>query len=435
MKKIVFLLIISFFTLECWLFSQPLAARIDFEIKGLNNTYITLGIEYFNKQLIIDTVRLNDKGEGSFNSPKRLETGIYVVSFPNKKFVEILVEDEQFFTFYTDTTDYFQHLTITGSSHSDLFIRYQKFMKVCKKNRNTQCELANQLKDSILKHMPSSFLASYLKLQDLFLIEKGKSFNRETFLQKQKNIEKSFLENFSFDDNRLLRTTLFYEQLSFFFRVFISQHPDTIISRMNIILNKAKKNSESYKYLLSFFNQNYSDCRTPIYEKVYVYLAENYYLNGKAPWANPKFLTMLEKKVEKLKESMIGAQAKDLILYTPNEKEIRLYDIVSEKVILFFWDPECTLCRDAYDKLLSVSQKYSNKQLQIIAVYMYSNKSPWLEYIKNHKSSFIHVYDPIKKNKIIENYPFTSLPYYYLLEKDKTILMKGNNFENIDFPK
>jgi len=423
------------------LFSQKPAARIDFEIKGLSNAYLVLGTEYFDRQIIIDTIRLNDKGEGAYESRSRLQPAIYVITFPNQKYFELLIEDEQFFSVYTDTADFFEHLTISGAEQSALFVRYQQLIGRTEKPTSTtrhssQVMYQQQLqtlKDSVLSNMQGSLLAAYIRLHDLtqYSAVKSEKLTPATFAQQHQIKEKDFIHNFPFNDTRLLRSRLMFEQLSFFFNVFISQHPDTLIARMDTFLRLSYSNTEMYKYLLAFFNQNYRHCRTPTYEKVYIHLAENYYLNGKAPWADTRFLAVLRKKIDQIKQSAIGSKVSNLQFFLPDEKPVQLYDYSTKNMILFFWDPDCDICRQAFTDLAQRTQQQRGKDILVVAVYVHSNKLPWIEFLKKNNNPFVNVYDPLKKSNFMQVFRIQQVPSFYLIDGNKVIVAKGNTLDSI----
>ncbi|MCX7987634.1 MAG: thioredoxin-like domain-containing protein [Bacteroidales bacterium] len=423
------------------LFSQKIATQIDFEIKGIENSFVVFGVEYLDKQIIIDTIRLNEQGTGAYVSKARLKPGVYVVTFPNKKYFELLIDDEQFLSITTDTSAILKKLSIVGATQPSLFIKHQmlrmEFEKLKQSNDSLKiAQLQIEMEafiDSVNKFLPTSLLSAYFKLLGLNrrTNHMPKEVSSKTFINLQQAAEKHFIANFPFSDNRLIQSRLLFEQLNYYFNVFISQHPDTLISRISLFLDKARSNEEMYKYLLSFFNQNYRHCRTPAYEKVYVYLAEKYYLNGNAPWADKRFINQLEKKISLIKSSTIGSRASDLLLFSPNEKAFRLDEISAQKIILFFWDPECDICQSKYQELVRLVKSLKSRDLVVVAIYVHSNKAPWIEYIKKFDSPFIHGYDPLKKSNIRSRYFFENVPYFYLLDKNKVIVSKGTSLDRI----
>jgi thiol-disulfide isomerase/thioredoxin len=447
--KIIVLSSLSLF-LCSHLFSQNIACRIDFEITGMEGKNILLGVEHADNQIVIDTIPLNNQGEGKFETRSRLQSGIYTVTFPNSKYIELMIEDEQFFSVYTDTSNLWDNLTITGASTPALFLRYQKLQASIEKEKRNLLTLSssdsilliskqrvlNNFKDSVFAAMPNSLLSAFIRLQNLpqtnFKREQKKSsLSSSAFMAYHNQAVNSFIDQFPFNDKRMLRTRLLYEKLNYFFNVFISQQADTLITFMNIFLTKARDNEDMYKYLLNFFNNNYRNCQTPEIEKVYVYLAKNYYLNGKAPWADKNFIHLLSNRVEKLEKTVIGSKGSDLMLYTTDDKPMNLYSIDAKNLLLFFWETDCPYCEDYFSQLVQLSKKYSQRQLKIVAIYVHSDRKAWIDFISNFNNTFIHLYDPLKKSNLVVLYNLSSVPFLYLLNDNKTIIAKGKNLQNI----
>src|SRR3954470_21761023 len=90
------------------LFSSLAFAQNGYEIKvtlkPFKNQYIYLG-HYYGKQLpIIDSVKLNDKSEGTFKGTKKLGGGIYLIGYPDRAHnFEVLIDRNQKFSVIADT--------------------------------------------------------------------------------------------------------------------------------------------------------------------------------------------------------------------------------------------------------------------------------------------------------------------------------------------
>jgi hypothetical protein len=114
------------------LLSSALFAQNGYEIKvtlkPFKNQYVYLG-HYYGKQMpIIDSVKLDANSNGTFNGPKKLGGGIYLVGYPDRsnKF-EMLVGSEQKFSVVADTAA-LDKISFTGSAENTSFKAYQQFM-------------------------------------------------------------------------------------------------------------------------------------------------------------------------------------------------------------------------------------------------------------------------------------------------------------------
>jgi len=93
-----------------------------------------------------------------------------------------------------------------------------------------------------------------------------------------------YWDNINIADEALLRTPIYHNKLETYFNNIIVQHPDTIIKEIDKILAKAAANKETFKYVLWWLTYNYETSKVMGFDKIFVYLADNYYKTGKAYW-------------------------------------------------------------------------------------------------------------------------------------------------------
>ncbi len=437
----------SFFLLWLWIFNlntshaETVACRIDFEIRGLENKKITFGYEFGEKQIILDTIYLNQHAQGFFQSKNRLKPGIYVITFPNNKYLELLIDSEQFFTVSSDTSDLFGHLIIEGSESTELFYQYQVIKKKnsesstrLKDNKNSGLALLKAFKDSIYRIMPGSFLAVYMKMDENpyqnRIADSSRQISKDDFKKIYLKQKQAYFDHIPFQDERILYTRLLFEKLHFYFNVYISQQADTIIKEIDRVLKLANVNEKAYRYVLNFLFDNYKAVKNNDEARIFVYIANNYYLNGHAPWANKQFLKLLNEKVSDLQSTLIGSSATDLTLLTPDGKEQKLFDIKSKYLLLFFWSPDCNQCVKELPLLNEFSKKYSS-QLTVVAIYTHSDRAVWDRFLKENKNNWVHLYDPLRKSNFVKIYKVNTTPVFYLLDEQKIIRAKSNRLQDI----
>jgi thiol-disulfide isomerase/thioredoxin len=437
-----------------------LNCRIDFSIKGLENKQILFAYEYGNRQIVVDTIKLDSEGKGFYSSKSRLTGGIYIIVFPDNKYVEFLINDEQFFTINSDTSDLFNKLSIEGAEESELFRQYQvlanDYEHILKKSQsfnNKQDTSAGipvknkeleEIKNKLDKHIekiliekPKSYLALYLNMRkDPVMPEnkanEPKAISRDYFLKRYSYTKFHYFDNIPFSDVRILRTRLVYEKLDYYLNHFITQEADSMISAINYLSNLGKVQEESYHFVLNMINFNYRNPKNPSQEKAFVYLADNYYLNGKVPWPDSRYIKLLKTKVEALRPTLLGNVAPNLELTTSTDKTISIHDILSEFLVVYFWSPDCSDCRTETQELYKVYEKYKNNGLKIIAIYAHADKEMWNAYLKEKKFDWINAYDPLLKSDFAKLYNLKSIPKILLLDKEKRIISKDINVSQLE---
>src|SRR4029077_14147558 len=93
-----------------------------------HNTVCYLGCQVVESTYIVDTAKVDDKGNMDFTGEKELDGGIYfVVSADKRKLFEFIIDKEQKFSIRVDTTDYMKSMTIVGSEENELFYSFQRY--------------------------------------------------------------------------------------------------------------------------------------------------------------------------------------------------------------------------------------------------------------------------------------------------------------------
>jgi thiol-disulfide isomerase/thioredoxin len=437
-----------------------LNCRIDFIIRGLENKKIFFAYEYGNRQIVVDTIKLDGEGKGFYSSKNRLTGGMYIVVFPNNKYVELLVNDEQFFTVNSDTTDLFKNFSVEGSEESELFRQYQLLVneydnivkkdKVASKIHDTTTNKAllynkplqikqklDSFKEKTIFERQKSFLSLYFMMQQDPVVPEnlvnGKpDLSRAYFLKRYNYSKLHYFDNMPFSDIRILRTRLIYDKLDYYFNRFIPQESDSLISAINHVISLAQVQEESYHFVLNFINYNFRNPKNPSQEKAFVYLADNFYLNGKVPWPDSRYLKLLSTKIDAIKPSLIGNIAPNLELNNLTGKIFKLHDIQSEFLIIYFWSPDCGECKAETPKLFEIYDKFKSKGLEVIAIYAHADKGIWENYLKEKKYNWINAFDPLLKSDFTRLYNVRSIPKILLLDKDKRIIAKDINTSQLE---
>ena len=168
-------------------------------------------------------------------------------------------------------------------------------------------------------------------------------------------------------------------------------------------------------------------------DKAFVFFAENYYLNGNAPWADPDWLKKVEERVREIKPNLIGIKAKDIRLMDPNDQFLSMYMINAEYLVLFFYEPTCGHCKKTTPVMKKLSEKYWEKGVEVLGIYTQFDKEEWTNYIESqHLDNWHNGWDPYNQSQFRLNYDIRSTPSIYLLDKNKNILGKRIDVETLE---
>ena len=191
-------------------------------------------------------------------------------------------------------------------------------------------------------------------------------------------------------------------------------------------------------------------------KKVYVYfteLADKYLYDPNSPYRNEEFYipvlesmtsTVLLNKVEKINptfrlelanKNRVGNKAIDFTYTLESGKQGTLYSLSSDYILIYFNNPGCHACEEItqeLDKSLRIQYMLSQKKLIILSMYPDENLFEWKNYLNNYPSTWISGYDKDLAIQDKKLYDLKAIPTLYLLDKNKTVLLKDTTVPAIE---
>jgi len=424
---------------------------------------------YYGKNINIeDSAAVNSKGVAVFQKNAKLLPGVYSIVFPGKnKLFDFLVDTEQIINIKADTTDLVNKTTVTGSKQNILFQQYQKY--VAEKGSSLQNELnafkasktksdsllheknysdlnkeLNNYRDKIIKEHPESMLASLLTSMKEPRALNATPVTRQDSVNNYDYYKKHYWDGISFMDDRIIRTPFFLPKLERYFEQVVSQAPDSIIKESDYLLLLARSSPEMYKFLLNWLTDEYINPKYMGQDAVFVHLFEKYHSKGVSSWLNEKQMTAISNRAYMLMSNLIGEQAANLNMVDSAGAPVPLYSVKAPYVIVCFWDPTCSHCREEVPRMDSLYKaKWKKEGIKIYGVLTESKEIPkWKEFINKYNlQSWINVYQTEDQKKTDEDakkpsykqlYDVTQTPTLYLLDKDKRIIAKKLTWQQMD---
>jgi peroxiredoxin len=432
--------------------------RIDVKVHGVSDTLSFLAYHYGNRQYIQDTVRIDSEGRFRFEGSEKLPGGIYMVVLPGQKYFEILVDKNQHFEIETVMDDFVRNMKFVNSPENTSFYEYMSFLG----NQNERLapvrdelqsqglgdtrrdelreqmrqadEIVKRKQDEIIERFPDGLFSRILLAQrdvpmpETRLREDGTTDHEYMYQQFKTN----YWNNIDFSDERLVRTPVFHAKLNQFFTNVLIQVPDSIIKEADIIMGKARANSEVFKYALFFITNTFERSQIMGMDGVFVHMVENYYMTGEAEWVTPEQLQRISERAMALKPILIGKTAPDINMFKPDGSRLNLHSVKADFTILYFWDSDCSHCKRQTPVLRELHNKLNPKGVEVFAVNTEPDRDKWLEYVEQNGLHWINVNDPANRSGFREKYDIWSTPLLFVLDSDKRILAKKINIEQAE---
>lgn len=432
--------------------------------KGLKpETMCQLARYYGDKQYIMDSAKVNEKGEVVFKGTEKWPQGIYLFVPPGKRgYFDFVMDEGQNFTLETDTIDYIKTMKVKGSEENKFFYEYQNFMAVQQKQMEGLQSQYQKLKDknkdsaklvqekmtvidkavkeykaNFIKSNPSTFVAKLFKAMDEPVIPEAPILanGKKDTTFAYHYYKTHFFDNFDLTDDRLLRSPIFHNKIKQYMEKLTPQMPDSIAVSADYLVEKSRANQEVFKYLVYWLTYTYESSKIMGMDAVFVHMVDKYYVTKQAFWLDSTQQYKITKRGAELKPILIGKQAPAINMPDSTGKYISLYDVKSKYTVVVFWDHGCGHCKKEIPKLLDAyNTKLKAKGVTVYAVETEDKPQDWKKFIRDYKLNWINVQelDDYKRAVTKKMYDIYSTPVIYLLDEKKVIRAKRIESEQIE---
>lgn len=442
--------------------------EIKLKIHGVSDTVVYLGHHFGEKKLVIDTTTINSDGYAVFSGNKKLNKGIYLIVMPsrNMTYFEILVGDQQKFSVETDTSNFVKTMKIKGSKENTVFNQYQMVMaeiqngrmnldkqyQAAKDNPEEQKRIADQMNEqyserkkiieNFISQNQGSFFSKILlsmkepEVPEAPVDENGKVTEPDF---RYKYYKAHFWDYIDWSESGLLRTPVFEPKLDYYFDKMVVPAPDSLIPEAEKIIQLAYDSGDSlmFQYVASHLLYKFETSDIMGYDAIFVDIAEKWYLNGKAFWADSALMSKLVPKVKNLSRTLIGDPAIELKrMQTIDERYMSLSQVDADYTVLVFYEPDCGHCKKEIPVLM---QQYRDSlkamNVKVFAVYTQYDRPEWEEFVKDkdlNEEGWINVWDgPVPHSGFKEAYNVIMTPSVFILDRNKKIIGKRIGMESI----
>ena len=392
-----------------------------------------------------------------------------MIVFPKKNsWIECLIDKEQRFAVEADTASLFKSTKFIGSADNALFADYQRKsyelgtsmaalqkqiaqanpadaekLKVTLQDKSRELQ---QYREDLMKTHPDHLLTAIFNVLKEPVIppanqHPGGKYDSAYAYQYYKT---HFWDGVSFTDERLVRTPVLQPKLDRYFNSVLPQHPDSLKLAAGEILDASRSNPEMFKFLLSTLTDKYVNPAYMGQDAVFVYLFEKYYLTGQADsWMNDKYKKFIYDRGYSLMANVIGSKGANFEFLDTSGKRSSLYAINGPYTVICFWDPTCSHCQEEVPKLDSMfQQKWKKQGVKLVGMLTEGGRDKWVEYIREHHlKDWLHVYQTqemkdadyaASRPGYRQLYDVYQTPMLYLLDKDKNIIAKKLNYQQLD---
>lgn len=450
MKGNLFLLLLA-------LFSTSLLAQegyeITVEIEGYDASELYLAYHIMDKQYIRDTTSVNAEGKFVFSSDtESLPPGIYlVVLAPENNYFEIVIgnDEDQVFSMKTKKEE-LKYVEVESSPENELFYGYMNFLGsqqakslpyreqladttlTAAKRAEAEAtmdalgETVREYQESLMENNPDALITAILQMNNPSTPPEYAEVADENARNNKKLVwlREHYFDKINLKDDRLLRTPFLFNRVNYFVDKLFVQHPDTVASAIDKVLNMMDPQSEIFKNYVVHFVNKAAKSKIMGMDALYVHIVDNYYANGKAYWVDQESVDKMLADVAKIRPLLIGKEAPNIKMKRRDGTPIELFDVKANYTILYFWQFQCGSCKKATPVMKEFYEKWKDKGVEIFSVCTKQGEIDkcW-EYIDDKEiGDWLHATDEYMR--FYKDYDIRSTPTIFVLDENKEIVAK-----------
>ncbi len=446
-------LLVSFpFILALSLMRGQIGMDIQVEIRDFSLDKAYLGFYYGGQTLLHDSSVVRN-GRFSFHSDTPLPQGMYLLALPPEmEYVDFFLDEDQVFSLRTEAADPVGKMEVEGSRVNEVFfqdlqrLRRQEQMADSLKqaadmasNQDELKEIQQQLKamqsativrrQAILDEEPTLLYARFLRaIQGPEIpqapVGAGEDFAFYFF-------RKHYFDVLDLSDPAMLRTPIAREKVMDYLQKYTMQAPDSLTAAIDEVLLAASGNQETYRYYLATIFNHYLESKRMGAEPVAVYIAERYYLQGGATWADEAYIDQLRDYVRTRRGTLVGETAPDFVIADLTDRPVRFHDTDADWIVLYFWSYDCATCQRVTPTLREVLSGLVDQGVSLVTVCTNGDRDIWKGKVAEYGLPGIHLADPARESGFDKAYHLRSTPTIYLLDRDFVIRYKEVAIEDL----
>jgi len=435
--------------------TQTQQLQIKVTLEGLKDTNIYLAHYYGSKVLRVDSVQLDKTGTGVFKYKENRPQGIYVIYLNKDKYFEFLLGADQQFSMRTSFEPQAKRI-FEGAPETEMFQQYQEFLTVQRAKQQKlqkEYELHKNNPDSAKvlvadidklnigmesywakksKENEGTFFADFLRSMiyprpaPFDIPASCKNPDSLKWVMNYNFMKDHYWDNFNFAQPALIRSPLIDTRIDNYFKNTLLQIPDSFLQPTFALIEKSKVNEEMYRYIsLNRLNDGVTS-EVMGMDKLFVEIADRYFLNDKEAWLDSAALAKVKEKVRVTKPNLIGKLAPELKLPDSEGMFFSLRQMNAKYTILYFWEPNCSHCKKTTPLLYKdLYLPFKDKGVEIYAVCTQNKKEDWMKAISEYKIyDWTNVWDPSVTSNFHSLYDIFSTPVIYILDPTKHIIAK-----------
>ncbi len=220
------------------------------------------------------------------------------------------------------------------------------------------------------------------------------------------------------------------EDINMVMSVFDGLLPYEIIGKADGFIMTGKSDEEIAQ-IAYYIYRYYRESRIMGYDEIAIYVADNYFLNGKYKLPDEEARLEMRLFADANRRSLIGMRAPVLTMQDPAGNDVSFPEGEQDYSILYFYDDECPACQRMTPTLMQyLSRSDEDINFTVYMVYTQDDRERWMDYVAKvvhpfdlpDNVSLFNLWDPEMSSDFLTAYGVISTPKLFLVDRNGVII-------------
>lgn len=286
-------------------------------------------------------------------------------------------------------------------------------------------------KQTVIDANPGTLLASIVAFSKELPKPAPEMYQRRDLIVKH-YAEHAF-DYYPFEDGRMANTPMFVERMREFGGQLLYISPAISCGLVDEILTKAQANTQNYSAFFRWLEKSFGNLESPYYnEELYLTMLRNAMAYNEL---EKDLVNHCKSEFNLHNKNLAGQQISDFHVLWSDGTESNLTDVSGEFILLYFQNPDCPTCTEVRGKMAEnedLNKAIASGRLKVVTIYFERDEELWRRYLKEKANpNYLHGWDDKAEIDAGNLYDLRAIPFMFLLDKDKKILKKDLQYNEL----
>lgn len=251
--------------------------------------------------------------------------------------------------------------------------------------------------------------------------------------QRMVYVVEHYWDHFDFRDTAYIHLPDITEQAAVDFMDLLQRVPqDEALSALATWAGKAAVEPRMMSHLWEILYRYWHDPNSPMKnEDMFILLCRGVEQTPQVAGHLRDRAAYLRNLAEKNRPGMVAA---DFVYTLESGKQGRLHQVKGEYTLVFFYNPDCETCAEIKGVMKQsqlLKDLTTNGRVKVLTLYPDEDVALWKEHLPEMADAWINGYDKGQVLTLEQRYDLSSIPSFYLLDKDKKVVLKDADWRQV----